>query len=255
MSPETPRETRTRTSAPTAPRPPPSREKKASGATPKAAMKIDFHGIEERAIRVPIEADNLSNLEVGEENLLYQRNGPAYYGRESSIKPTVMSFSIKDREAKNVAEDVTEWSATADGKHVLAQLSSKEIKYFKVGASDDDDDNAKTVSLSGLVTTRVPAAEWREMFAEVWRRYRDYFYVENMHGYDWKQLREKYQPLLDFVGSRADLNYVIAEMISELTVQHAYIEGGDLGLPKRPYVALPGARFESHAKTGRSRTT
>jgi tricorn protease len=33
-------------------------------------------------------------------------------------------------------------------------------------------------------------------------------------------------------------------MISELTVQHAYIEGGDLGLPKRPFVALPGARFE-----------
>jgi tricorn protease len=164
-----------------------------------------------------------------------------------------MSFSIKDREAKTVAEDVTEWSATADGKHVLAQLSSKEIKYFKVGASDDDDDSAKTVSLAGLVTTRVPAAEWREIFAEVWRRYRDYFYVENMHGYDWKKLREQYESLLDFVGSRADLNYVIAEMISELTVQHAYIEGGDLGLPKRPYVALPGARFELDSKSGRYR--
>jgi tricorn protease len=228
-------------------------KKGGSGASRKAAMKIDFEGIEERAIRVPLEADNLSNLEVGEENLLYQRSGPTYYGRESNVKPTVMSFSIKDREAKNVAEDVTEWSATADGKHVLAQLSSKEIKYFKVGASDDDDDSAKTVSLTGLVTTRVPAAEWREIFAEVWRRYRDYFYVENMHGYDWKQLREKYQPLLDFVGSRADLNYVIAEMISELTVQHAYIEGGDLGLPKRPYVALPGARFELDTKSGRYR--
>jgi len=42
-------------------------------------------------------------------------------------------------------------------------------------------------------------------------------------------------------------------MISELTVQHAYIEGGDLGLPKRPFVALPGARFELDAKSGRYR--
>jgi tricorn protease len=74
-----------------------------------------------------------------------------------------------------------------------------------------------------------------------------------MHGYDWQKLREKYQPLLDFVGSRADLNYVIAEMISELTVQHAYIEGGDFGLPKRPFVALPGARFELDAASGRYR--
>src|SRR5258706_3128951 len=74
-----------------------------------------------------------------------------------------------------------------------------------------------------------------------------------MHGNDWQKLRAKYEPLLEFVGSRADLNYVIAEMISELTVQHAYIEGGDLGLPKRPFVALPGARFELDAKSGRYR--
>jgi len=212
-------------------------------------MTIDFEGIPDRAIRVPLEADNLTNLTVGDENLLFQRNGPFYDGRESGVKPGVMSYSIKDREAKPVEDDVTEWSATADGKHVLVRLSSKEIKYVEVGKSDD----AKTVSLAGLVATRIPAAEWREIFAEVWRRYRDYFYVENMHGYDWKKLREKYEPLLDFVGSRADLNYVIAEMISELTVQHAYIEGGDFGLPKRPFVALPGARFELDAGSGRYR--
>ena len=226
-----------------------ARSKGKSGENSKAPMNIEFDGIEQRAIRVPLEADNLTNLEAGDENLLYQRSGPFYYGRDSSVKSSVMAYSIKDREAKPVAEDVTEWSATADGKYVLARLSPKEIKYFEVGKSED----AKEVSLAGLVTTCIPAAEWREIFAESWRRYRDYFYVENMHGYDWKKLREKYQPLLDFVGSRADLNYVIAEMISELTVQHAYIEGGDLGLPKRPFVALPGARFELDAKSGRYR--
>jgi len=220
----------------------------------KIPIKIEFEGIEQRAIRVPLEADNLTNLQVNDETLLYQRSGPLYYGRDSSVKASVMVYSIKDREAKTVAEDVTEWSATADGKHVLAQLASKEIKYFEVGtAAKGQSEDAKTVSLAGLVTSRIPAVEWREIFAEVWRRYRDYFYVENMHGYDWKKLREKYEPLLGYVGSRADLNYVIAEMISELTVQHAYIEGGDLGLPKRPFVALPGARFELDAKSGRYR--
>jgi tricorn protease len=215
----------------------------------KDPMKIDFDGIEQRVIRVPLEADNLSKLVVNDETLLYQRSGPVYYGRESSIKSSVMTYSIKDREAKPVAEDVTAWAATYDGKHVLAQLSSKEIKYFEVGKSED----ARTVPLTGLVTMRTPAVEWREIFGEAWRRYRDYFYVENMHGYDWKKLREKYQPQLEFVGTRADLNYVIAEMISELTVQHAFVQGGDLGLPKRPFVALPGARFELDAGSGRYR--
>jgi tricorn protease len=214
-----------------------------------APLRIDFDGIEQRAIRVPLDPDNLSNLQVGEDSLLYQRSGPIYYGRDSSVKASVMAYSIKDREAKQVVEDVTEWSATADGKHVFAQLASKEIKYFEVGKSED----AKAVSLAGLITTRVPADEWREIFADVWRRYREYFYVANMHGYDWQKLKEKYQPLLGFVGSRADLNYVIAEMIAELTVQHAYIEGGDLGLPKRPFVALPGARFELDGGAGRYR--
>src|SRR5258708_36005770 len=185
---------------------------------------------------------------------MYNSRGPPYYGRDSGVKASVMAYSIKDREAKPVAEDVIAWVATADRKHVLAQLSSKEIKYFEVGtASKRLSEDAKTVSWAGVVSPGIPAEEWREIFADVWRRYRDYFYVENMHGYDWQKLRDKYQPLLDFVGSRADLNYVIAEMISELTVQHAYIEGGDLGLPKRPFVALPGARVELDPKSRRYR--
>jgi tricorn protease len=225
------------------------KKKDAGKLKPKVAVKIQFDGIERRAIRVPLEADNITNLQVGEESLLYLRSGPFYYGRDSAVKPTVMTDSIKDREAKPVVEDVTDWSATANGKHVLAQLASKEIKYFEVGKGEDP----KTISLAGLTTTRVPALEWREIFGEVWRRYRDYFYVENMHGYDWDNLRKKYQPLLTDVANRADLNYVISEMVAELTVQHAYIEGGDLGLPKRPFVALPGARFELDPKSGRYR--
>jgi tricorn protease len=40
-------------------------------------------------------------------------------------------------------------------------------------------------------------------------------------------------------------------MISELTVQHAYVEGGDFQIPPRPRVGLPGARLELDPKSGR----
>lgn len=218
-------------------------------AKTKVTVKIDFNGIIQRAIRVPLEADDLSDLHVTEDSLIYQRNGPYYYGRDTVVKPSIVAYSIKDRETKTVMEDVSDWSLTADGKHVLVELASKELEFADLAKPDDP----KTVSLAGLLTTRIPAEEWHEIFAEVWRRYRDFFYVANMHGYDWRKLREKYQPLVDAVGHRADLNYVISEMISELVVQHAYIEGGDLGLPKRPFVALPGARFELDAAAGRYR--
>jgi tricorn protease len=74
-----------------------------------------------------------------------------------------------------------------------------------------------------------------------------------MHGYDWVALREQYKPLLQYVAHRSDLNYVISEMISELSVQHAYIEGGDFQIPPRPRVGLPGARFELDKQSGRYR--
>ena len=74
-----------------------------------------------------------------------------------------------------------------------------------------------------------------------------------MHGFDWESIRRQYEPLLKDVAHRSDLNYVISEMIAELTVQHAYIDGGDMNIPPRPRVALPGARFELDREAGRYR--
>ena len=100
------------------------------------------------------------------------------------------------------------------------------------------------MSTAGLQTTIDPVAEWETAFDEVWRRFRDHFYVENMHGYDWEALREAYRPWLEHVAHRSDLNYLMGEMIAELNVSHAYVSGGDQGLPERPTVSLLGARFE-----------
>ncbi len=69
----------------------------------------------------------------------------------------------------------------------------------------------KPVSTAGLIVDRVPAEEWRQIFNEVWRRYRDWFYVTNMHGYDWEALRRAVPSRCSqHVAHRSDLNYVIA---------------------------------------------
>ena len=111
----------------------------------------------------------------------------------------------------------------------------------------------KAVATAGLFVDRVPAEEWTEIFNEVWRRYRDFFYAPNMHGFDWEGLRKQYQPLLQYAAHRTDVTYIISEMIAELTVQHAYIDGGDYQIPPRPRVALPGARFELDQTSNRFR--
>ena len=73
-----------------------------------------------------------------------------------------------------------------------------------------------------------PPAEWRQIFNDVWRFYRDYFYDPNMHGEDWNAMRVRYGKLLDDAVTRWDVNFVIGELIAELNSSHTYRGGGDL---------------------------
>jgi tricorn protease len=86
--------------------------------------------------------------------------------------------------------------------------------------------------------------EWAQIFHECWRQMRDFFYVPNLHGVDWVAVRKKYEVLLPYVAHRADLTYVIGEMIGELNCGHTYVGGGDLPHLTRVPLGLLGARLE-----------
>jgi tricorn protease len=217
---------------------------------PPASMTIDFDGIARRVARVPIGADNFGGLVAKAGHLLYATGSAFYYGRQGD-RPTVLKiFALKDRKETTIAEDIRGYALSDDGSKLLVGQGPG---YAIYDATPQGDKTRKAVSTAGLVVDRVPAEEWNQIFNEVWRRYRDWFYVPNMHGYDWVALREQYKPLLQYVQHRSDLNYVISEMISELTIQHAYIEGGDFTIPPRPRSGLPGARFEVDRASGRYR--
>ncbi|MBI3663947.1 MAG: PD40 domain-containing protein [Acidobacteria bacterium] len=214
----------------------------------KEYLKIDFDGLADRVSRVPVDADNFFGLTAIKGHLVYARGGGFYYGRESDRPNTLFVFSIKDRKETTVAERINGYAVSADGSKVLVR-SAQEFKLYDLPVRGQP--QPKTVSTRGLMVDRVPAEEWAQIFDEVWRRYRDFFYVKNMHGYDWKALHDQYKPLLQYVGHRSDLNYVLGEMVSELNVSHAYIAGGDWQIPERPRVALPGARFALDSASGR----
>ncbi len=232
--------------------PPKEKEKKPKAAKDSTAaktdsLKIDFDGIETRVARVPLEADNIGGLTATKDYLLYLVFGGFYYGRDNDRKTALKVYTLAERKDTTIATDVNGYELSQDGKKVL--LSSAKT-YQLLDATPTGGGSKKTVSTAGLAVDRVPAQEWAQIFDEVWRRYRDYFYVKNMHGYDWEGLRNRYRPLLQYVAHRSDLNYVISEMIAELSVQHAYVSGGDWERPARPRVALPGARFAVDSATG-----
>lgn len=213
------------------------------------AERIDFDGLAARLTRAPVEADNIGNLAVTEKALVYTLNDGFYYGRDGRFKTQVHVYNLKERKDKTLAEDVDNAALSDDGNKLLVQSGSA----FKVYDVNGEPKDAKAVNTSGLEMTRDPRQEFAEIFREVWRRYRDYFYVANMNGYDWNALRAKYEPQLKDIGDRSDLNYLLGQMVGELSNSHSYVSGGDLKLPKKPNVGLLGARFELDKAAGRYR--
>ncbi len=225
-------------------------EEKEENGEEKGPIEIDFDGLAQRVVRVPVDQGNYGGLTAVEGNIIYVERAPFYYGGSSGQSPSIKIFSIEDREEKTMLEDVGNYALSFDGKKFLSRQGG-DFGLYDVKA--DASESKKSVSTAGLQVNRIPAEEWEQIFDEVWRRFRDWFYVENMHGYDWEALREQYRPQLQHVAHRSDLNYVLSEMVSELSVGHAYIQGGDWDSPDRPQSALLGARFELDEGSGRYR--
>jgi len=211
--------------------------------------RIDLDGLASRLTRAPIDADNIASLAVTDKFIVYSVQDGFYYGRDGRFKPQIHTFSFKTHKDKTLVENVENAALSDDGEKLMVQ----EGQGYKVLDVDSDGKDTKTVSTSGLSLTRDPRQEFAEIFREVWRRFRDYYYVPNMHGYDWKALRAKYEPQVADVGDRSDLNYLLGQMVGELSTSHSYVSGGDLKLPKKPNVGLLGARFELDKTTGRYR--
>jgi tricorn protease len=226
-----------------------NKEKDKAKKDKPATDRIDFDGLSARVTRVPLDADNIGSLAVTPKALLYTVNDGFYYGRDGRFKTQIHVYNLKDRKAKTLVEDVDDAALSDDGEKLLVR-NGKSYKLYDV---DGDPKNAKSVSTSGLEMTRDPRQEYAEIFREVWRRYRDYFYAPNMNGYDWNALRAKYEPQLKYIGDRSDLNYLLGQMAGELSNSHSYISGGDLDLPKKPHVGLLGATFELDNAAGRYR--
>lgn len=104
----------------------------------------------------------------------------------------------------------------------------------------------KPMDLSSMQVQVAYAEEWQQIYDEAWRQMRDFFYVDNMHGVDWQGIYEKYQVLVPHVQHRADLNYIIGEMIGELNAGHAYVNPGDQPGTQRIPTGLLGARLSAH---------
>lgn len=195
-------------------------------------VEIDLDGFEARSIELDIEAGTFSTLGSNDKgNLLYLRTS----GGAPSLK--IFDITADEPGEKTVLPICMGYDVSGDGKKLAAATP---VGYAIVDTKAGQ--TAKPISID-LPKTVELKEEWRQLVTDAWRRHRDFFYVENMHGVDWDGVLEHYLPMVDDAVSREDVSYIIGEMIGELNVGHAYYWGGDVDGEPSENVGLLGVDY------------
>ena len=202
-----------------------------------AKTTIEINGFENRVEILDIAPGNLGNLTAIENKLLFIRFPNAGSPKDSS--PSLDYYDLKEREVKTIIPKVSNYQVTANGKKVLV-LQEQKLAVLDIKADQKID---KVVPTQNMIMNVVPKEEWKQIFNDVWRLERDYFYDPNMHGVDWNAMKVRYGQLIDQSNSRNDVNIVIGDLIAELNASHTYTGGGDLESAERMNVGYLGADF------------
>lgn len=201
-----------------------SKKDKKEEKTPE--VKIDFGGIQNRMVALPIDADNYRSLHAAGSSIFYVSYPTSgMHGKVEPVESILHGFNLEKRKDIEIAKPVNCYDISPDKKYLIFKTNG-EYKITEARA-DEPSPEATTLDLGGLEAKVDYSKEWREIFDEAWRYQRDYFYNPLMNNVNWDSMKVKYGQLVPYVADRYDLNYVIGEMIGELSNSHTYVGGGD----------------------------
>ncbi len=224
-------------------------------------VQIDFPGISQRILSVTgIPERRYSELRAGVAGAVYYLEagsggrGARGGGEDGPTGSILHRYRLTDRRATNFVTGVVEYSVSADGHKLLYRTGGGGGRGRGAGNATGpnlfvvDADRNPPQAGQGRVTATLrmylePREEFAQIFNEGWRNQRDYLYVPNMHGTDWKKMKEMYGQLLPYVNHRADLNYLLDTMGAEISIGHSYVRGGAMPEVPQSVGGLLGADF------------
>lgn len=200
------------------------------------SVRINFERINERIISFPLKPGNYRNLAAVEGGILYVKNGELHM------------FKIDDKKDSMIIKGISAGALSANRKKILYRAQRK---YGIIDLKPDQKVGAGELNLSDLTMKIEPLKEWKQLFNDGWRIYRDWFYAKNLHGVDWQKMKVKYGQLVPYLSHRADLDFIFGELVGELNTGHCYINWGDFPKVKRVEGGLLGAELKADQKSSR----
>jgi len=204
---------------------------------------IELDGIGQRILALPIPAKNYVGLGVGKEGIVFLQEAPQAFTAMTGGAPalTLHKFDLATRKIDKFLDSVNGFILSATGEKILLNQGPQWTIASTTGPVEPGKGVLKTAEIEVYVE---PLVEWKQMYHEVWRIERDFFYDAGFHGLDLKAAEKKYAPYLEGIASRQDLNYLFEEMLGELTCGHVFVGGGDQPEVKPVGVGLLGADYK-----------
>jgi tricorn protease len=226
----------------------------AAPEAPPKPVRIDFDKLQQRIVALPLPARAYLGLEAGRAGILFAlepaagggggRGGPGGGGGA-----TLTRFDLKTRKSEKLSDGVGSFALSANGDKMLLRMGgaggagrggpatpAPVPTYVIVPSASPVKPGEGALRLASIEVNADPIAEWKQMYHEVWRIERSYFYDPNLHGVNTADSEKEYEKYLDSLSSRSDLNYIFKDMLSEMTSGHLRGGGGNIPLAK----AIPG---------------
>jgi tricorn protease len=203
---------------------------------PPVTVTIDFDGIAARIEALPIPKGNYRYPSVNDDAIFFLNAKKGDFNR-FEFRPLgpmdLYAFDLKERKETLIRKEIDSYKISFDGSFILCKKDN-EIGMIDLEDEDNGSDGEgkegfemKALDLSGLKMFLDPRKEWLQIFNESWRLERDFYYDPKMKGIDWAAVGEKYRKLLPAASCRQDLQFLVGEMIGELSTSHTYVYGGD----------------------------
>jgi tricorn protease len=226
----------------------------------KEPFRVDLEGIASRVVALPIPPGAIGSLGAAK-GFVYYMSAPIFglSGPLPGEDFALHVFDMKERKDSVLVAGGRGYALSFDGKKLLyAGPGGKDGPTYGIvdatpPAAGPHHPGDGALDLSGMRAEIDPRAEWKQMFDEVYRQERDYFFEPSMNGVDWAKERDKYAQLLPYVADRYDLNYLLGEFVGELSNSHTYVGGGDYPDLHAVNVGMLGVDFDLDAASGEYR--
>ena len=189
-----------------------------------AKVKVEWDGLNQRLWQVPVDAGNYNSL-IATKDKLYLLDGSQ---DKSELK--LIKFDPLNIKVDTFSEDVGQYSLSKDGSKIMLRKQSDPKNLLIVDAGDKlpSDVSRAKVSTDQWQLSISPPQEWQQIFEDAWLMHRDSFFDPKMRGVDWQAAKAKYQPLVDRLTDRNELNDIFMQMMGELNSLHSQVRGGDI---------------------------